>query len=177
MKIMKLTTMLLLATMAGVSCTSNAKNNQTPHQTIQQTPHPPKGGDITIGGSSEGGGSENCLPLQGDGGSDIDICDNPDVRPQYDAKDQMSFLLDFLNKNLHYPEEASKKGIDGTVNVQMVVEKDGTPTNFKFIRQVDPLLDAEAMRVAKLLPKFRPAKKDGKPVRCYFIFSVPFRCK
>ena len=172
---MRLTTMLLLAAMAGASCTSNAKNDQvTNTQTV---------GDITIESSSEGGSStytqENCLPLQEDGGtvSQDSICDNPDLRPQYDAKDQMMFLLDFLNKNLHYPEEAVEKQLSGTVNVQMVVEKDGTPTNFKFIRQVDPILDNEAMRVAKLLPKFKPAKKDGKPVRCHFIFSVPFRCK
>ena len=172
---MRLTTMLLLAAMAGASCTSNAKNDQVTNTQAE--------GDFTIEGSSEGGSStytqENCLPLQEDGGtvSQDSICDNPDVRPQYDAKDQMSFLLDFLNKNMHYPEEASKKGIDGTVNVQMVVEKDGTPTNFEIIREAHPLLDAEALRVAKLLPKFKPAMKDGKPVRCLFIFSVPFRCK
>lgn len=156
---MRLTTLLLLAAMAGASCTSNAKNHQ-------------------VNNNHEGGSSATVAaeaPTQV--APEDSICDNPDVRPQYDAKDQMSFLLDFLNKNMHYPEEASKKGIDGTVNVQMVVEKDGTPTNFEFIRQVDPLLDAEAMRVAKLLPKFKPAKKDGKPVRCHFIFSVPFRCK
>ena len=156
---MRLTTMLLLAAMAGASCTSNAKNNQV--------------NNIHEGDSSATVAVE--APAQV--APEDSVCDNPDVRPQYDAKDQMSFLLDFLNKNMHYPEEASKKGIDGTVNVQMVVEKDGTPTNFEFIRQVDPFLDAEAMRVAKLLPKFKPAMKDGKPVRCHFIFSVPFRCK
>lgn len=47
----------------------------------------------------------------------------------------------------------------------------------RIIREAHPLLDAEALRVAKLLPKFKPAMKDGKPVRCLFIFSVPFRCK
>ena len=158
MKIMRLTTMLLLAAMAGASCTSNAKNNEENN-------------------NQENGSVQEVAVATADVASEDSICNNPDVRPQYDAKDQMSFLLNFLNKNQHYPEEASKNGIDGTVNVQMVVEKDGTPTNFDFIRQVDPLLDAEAMRVAKLLPKFKPGMKDGKPVRCLFIFSVPFRCK
>ena len=158
MKIMRLTTMLLLAAMAGASCTSNAKNNEENN-------------------NQENGSVQEVAVATAYVASEDSICNNPDVRPQYDAKDQMSFLLNFLNKNLHYPEEASKNGIDGTVNVQMVVEKDGTHTNFDFIRQVDPLLDAEAMRVAKLLPKFKPGMKDGKPVRCLFIFSVPFRCK
>lgn len=158
MKIMRLTTMLLLAAMAGASCTSNAKNNEENN-------------------NQENGSVQEVAVATAYVASEDSICNNPDVRPQYDAKDQMSFLLNFLNKNLHYPEEASKNGIDVTVNVQMVVEKDGTPTNFDFIRQVDPLLDAEAMRVAKLLPKFKPGMKDGKPVRCLFIFSVPFRCK
>ena len=159
MKIMRLTTMFLLAAMVGASCTSNANNNQV--------------NNIHEGDSSATVAAE--APTQV--APEDSICDNPDVRPQYDAKDQMSFLLNFLNKNLHYPEEASKNGIDGTVNVQMVVEKDGTPTNFEIIREAHPLLDAEALRVAKLLPKFKPGMKDGKPVRCHFIFSVPFRCK
>lgn len=103
------------------------------------------------------------------------IYDNPDVRPKYNAKDPMTFLLDFLRKNLRYPEEAVKKELQGTVIVQMVVEKDGTPTHFEVIREVDPLLDNEALRVAKQLPKFVPAQKDGKPVRCIFNFSVPYR--
>lgn len=103
------------------------------------------------------------------------ICSNPDVRPQYDAEDASTFLVDFLNKNLHYPEEAVAKKVQGTVIVQMVVEKDGTPTHFEVIRKVDPLLDKETLRVAKLLPKFKPAQKDGKPVRCIFNFSVPYR--
>ena len=158
MKIMRLTTMLLLAAMAGASCTSNAKNNEENN-------------------NQENGSVQEVAVATAYVAPEDRICNNPDIRPQYDAKDQKSFLLNFLNKNLHYPEEASKNGIDGTVNVQMVVEKDGTPTNFDFIRQVDPLLDAEAMRVAKLLPKFKPGMKDGKPLRCLFIFSVPFRCK
>lgn len=108
---------------------------------------------------------------------DDSICDNPDVRPKYDAEDAMMFLLDFLKKNIHYPEGAVKQELQGTVIVQFVVERDGTPTHFKVIREVDPLLDNEALRVAKLLPKFIPAQKDGKPVRCIFNFSVPYRLK
>lgn len=159
MKIMRLTTMLLLAAMAGASCTSNAKNNE-----VTNTQKCDSSAAVVVETPTQVAPEDS-------------ICEEPDVRPQYDAKDQMSFLLNFYNKNLRYPEEASKNGLDGTVNVQMVVEKDGTPTNFEIIREAHPLLDAEALRVAKLLPKFKPGMKDGKPVRCLFIFSVPFRCK
>lgn len=109
--------------------------------------------------------------------SEDSICENPDVRAKYDAKDEISFLLKFMNRNIRFPEEAEKKNVDGTVVVQMVVEKDGKPTHFKVIREVDPILDKEALRVAKLLPRFKPAIKDSKPVRSLFNFSVPFRLK
>jgi TonB family protein len=110
-----------------------------------------------------------------EGSAEDDICSNPDVRPKYNAENAIDFLVDFLRKNLHYPEEAVKKGLQGTVIVQMVVERDGTPTNFKVVKEVHPLLDNEALRVAKLLPKFIPAKKDEKPVRCIFNISIPYR--
>ena len=153
-----MTTLLIAAAMAGASCTGNAQNNN--------------GGNATVNDSTVVVPKDSVPQNVEDS-----ICDNPDVRPQYDAKDSMTFLLDFLSKNLHHPEEAVKKEIQGTVIVQMVVEKDGTPTHFEVIREVDPLLDNEALRVAKLLPKFVPAQKDGKPVRCIFNFSVPYRLK
>lgn len=146
-----------MAAMTGASCTGNAQNNNSENASEN---------DTTVVAM------EQDAPLTAPEDS---ICDNPDERPRYDAKDSMAFLLDFLNKNLHYPDEAVKKGLQGTVIVQMVVERDGTPTHFKVIREVDPLLDNEALRVAKLLPKFVPAQKDGKPVRCIFNFSVPYR--
>lgn len=152
-----MTTLLIMAAMAGASCTGNAQNKN--------------------GGNATENDTTTVMPTEATPqvAPEDSICDNPDVRPRYDAKDSMAFLLDFLNKNLHFPEEAVKKGLQGTVIVQMVVEKDGTPTHFEVIREVDPLLDNEALRVAKLLPKFVPAQKDGKPVRCIFNFSVPYR--
>jgi len=154
---MKLTTMLLLAAMAGASCTSNAKNNE-----VTNTQECDSSATVAVEAPAQVAPEDS-------------ICNNPDVRPQYDAEDAGTFLVDFLNKNLHYPEEAVAKKVQGTVIVQMVVEKDGTPTHFEVIRKVDSLLDEETLRVAKLLPKFKSAQKDGKPVRCIFNFSVPYR--
>lgn len=148
-----MTSLLMMAAMAGASCTGNTQNSDNDTTVVAMEQDAPQ-----------------TAP-------EDSICNNPDVRPRYDAKDSMAFLLDFLNKNLHFPEEAVKKELQGTVIVQMVVEKDGTPTHFEVIREVDPLLDNEALRVAKLLPKFVPAQKDGKPVRCLFNFSVPYKLK
>ena len=149
--------LLLLTAIGGVSCIGNAKNSN---------------GENTNKSDTTEVATETVSPQITPEDS---ICDNPDTRPRYNAKESVSFLIDFLNKNLVYPEEAAEKGLQGAVIVQMVVEKDGTPTNFKVVREVDPLLDEEALRVAKLLPKFIPAQKDGKPVRCIFNFSVPYR--
>ena len=151
-----MTSLLMVAAMAGASCTGNAQTNNGVNASVNDT--------IVIE-------PKDSVPQVAPEDS---ICNNPDVRPKYDTKGSESFLLNFLNKNIHYPEEAVKKGLQGTVIVQMVVEKDGTPTHFEVIREVDPLLDNEALRVAKLLPKFVPAQKDGKPVRCIFNFSVPY---
>ena len=151
-----MTSLLMVVAMAGASCTGNAPNKNGGNASVNDT-------TIVV--------PKDSVPQN----AEDSICNNPDVRPKYDTKGSVTFLLDFLNKNLHYPEEAVKKELQGTVIVQMVVEKDGTPTHFEVIREVDPLLDNEALRVAKLLPKFVPAQKDGKPVRCIFNFSVPYR--
>lgn len=84
-------------------------------------------------------------------------------------------MMEFLSKNTQYPEEAAKKGIQGTVFVQFVVEKDGSIKDVKVIRGKHPLLDAEAVRVAKLMPKWTPGKQDGKAVRVEFTMPVKFK--
>lgn len=84
-------------------------------------------------------------------------------------------LQAFLIKNLVYPQEAWKKGIEGKVLVQFVVAKDGSIDNVNIIQKVHPLLDAEAVRVVKLMPKWMPGKKNGKAVRVRFTLPVTFR--
>ena len=77
----------------------------------------------------------------------------------------MAECMKFLGKNIKYPAEAIEKGIQGRVIVQMVIEKDGTLTNAKIARGVDPLLDQEALRVVNLSPKWIPGKQRGEAVR------------
>lgn len=87
----------------------------------------------------------------------------------------MKELLKFLQDNLKYPESAMKKNVQGRVIVQFVVEKDGTPTEFNVVRSVDPDLDAEALRVLKTMPKWKPGMQRGEVVRVKYTVPVTFR--
>ena len=87
----------------------------------------------------------------------------------------MGECMKFLGKNIKYPEEAIEKGIQGRVIVQMVIEKDGTITNTKVVKGVDPLLDAEALRVVNQSPKWIPGKQRGQAVRVKYTLPVMFR--
>lgn len=87
----------------------------------------------------------------------------------------MEGLNKYLAKNIRYPEVAQEAGIQGRVVVQFVVEKDGSATDIKVVRSVDPALDKEAERVVKSMPKWKPGKQRGKPVRSKFTLPVHFR--
>ena len=84
-------------------------------------------------------------------------------------------FMSFLSKNIKYPASAMAKNVQGRVIVQFVVEKDGTPTEFKVIRSVDPDLDAEALRVMKEMPKWKPGMQRGQVVRVKYTLPVTFR--
>ena len=87
----------------------------------------------------------------------------------------MAECMKFLGKNIKYPAEAIEKGIQGRVIVQMIIEKDGTLTNAKIARGVDPLLDQEALRVVNLSPKWIPGKQRGEAVRVKYTLPVMFK--
>lgn len=84
-------------------------------------------------------------------------------------------MMKFLSDNIQYPVEAQKKGIQGRVVCNFVVEKDGSLSNFKVVRSVDPLLDAEAIRVLSAMPKWTPGTQRGKAVRVRYTVPVFFR--
>lgn len=87
----------------------------------------------------------------------------------------MKEMLKFLQENVKYPENAMKNNVQGRVIVQFVVEKDGTLTEFKVARSVDPDLDAEALRVLQIMPKWKPGMQRGKIVRVKFTVPVSFK--
>ena len=87
----------------------------------------------------------------------------------------MQECMKWLGKNINYPSEAKEKGTQGRVIIQFVVEKDGSITEAKVARGVDPLLDAEALRVINSSPKWKPGKQGGQPVRVKYTIPVAFR--
>ena len=84
-------------------------------------------------------------------------------------------LMKWIEQNKVYPQKALKKGIEGRVIVQFVVKKDGTVTNGKIVRGVDPLLDKEALRLVSIMPKWTPGKFDGKDIRSYYCLPITFK--
>ena len=83
-------------------------------------------------------------------------------------------LVEYLSKKLIYPKEAVAKKIQGRVICKFMVNEDGSITNIEVIRSVDPLLDAEAIRVIKTLPKFVPGTQHKKPLGVYFTLPITF---
>lgn len=86
----------------------------------------------------------------------------------------MSAFNEFLAKNMVYPRQASRMGVEGKVFVQFVVERDGSITNVQAIKGIGAGCDEEAVRVVKLAPKWKPGKQRGKPVRQKMILPINF---
>lgn len=84
-------------------------------------------------------------------------------------------MMKFLSENIEYPKIAHENGIQGRVILSMVVEKDGSVSEVKAVRGVDPSLDAEAIRVIESMPKWTPGKQKGKEVRVGYTLPVVFR--
>lgn len=89
----------------------------------------------------------------------------------------MQELMTFLQENIKYPQSAQERKVEGRVIVQFVVEKDGTPAEFKVVRSIDPALDEEALRVLKAMPKWKPGMQKGQPVRVKYTIPVSFKLK
>ena len=96
-----------------------------------------------------------------------------EVMPQYPGG-QIA-MMKYIMENMKYPEQAMKEGIQGRVTVRFIVEKDGSISDVKPVLSVHPLLNKEAVRVVKSMPKWSPGKHNGKPVRVRFNLPVMFK--
>lgn len=101
------------------------------------------------------------------------VFDVVEVMPQFPGG-QIA-MLKYIMENMKYPEQAMKEGIQGRVAVRFIVEKDGSISDVKPILSVHPLLNKEAVRVVKSMPKWTPGKHNGKPVRVRFNLPVMFK--
>lgn len=101
------------------------------------------------------------------------VFDVVEVMPQFPGG-QIA-MLKYIMENMKYPEQAMKEGIQGRVAVRFIVEKDGSISDVKPVLSVHPLLNKEAVRVVKSMPKWSPGKHNGKPVRVRFNLPVMFK--
>ena len=86
-----------------------------------------------------------------------------------------SALMQYLANNIKYPVVAQENGVQGRVVVSFVVEKDGSISDVKVVRSVDPSLDREAQRVVRSMPRWIPGKQNGSAVRVKYNVPVSFR--
>lgn len=86
-----------------------------------------------------------------------------------------SELMKWLTKNLRYPTQALKQKQQGEVMVQFIINRDGTLTDFKVTKSAGTALDNEALRVMRMMPKWKPGEDHGRKCRTLFIIPVVFR--
>ena len=99
-----------------------------------------------------------------------------ETRPSFNGGDANEFSK-WGNSRLEYPEIAKENGVQGRVTLQFTVEKDGSVTNVKVVRGVDPSLDKEAVKVVSSSPKWTPGKQRDRAVRVTYTFPVIFQLR
>ena len=97
------------------------------------------------------------------------------AEPQPEFPGGQLALMEWIKQNMVYPQEAKAKGIEGRVIVKFTVEEDGTITNGKILRGVDPLLDNEALRLVSIMPKWSPGRFAGKDIRAIYNLPLSFK--
>jgi len=93
--------------------------------------------------------------------------------PEYPGGEKA--LLEYISRNVHYPFEAMKSGIQGKVLVRFVVQKNGETSRAEIVKSVSPELDNEAVRVVKTLAKWKPGMQDGEPVSVWYTLPISFK--
>jgi len=122
----------------------------------------------TIASSS----SKNGVPGDSAQAGSTDIFYSVEVMPQFPGG--LAALQRYISENVRYPADALKRGISGTVKIYFYIRKDGFVDNVKIIKSVDPLLDAEAARVIRLMPRWTPGYHHGRPVIVMFKIPIVF---
>ena len=100
------------------------------------------------------------------------VYDITETLPQFPGG--QGVMMKYLAANIKYPASAVKAKKQGRVIVSFVIQKDGSVTNARIVRSVDPELDAEALRIVKAMPNWTPGTQDGKPVNVRYTIPVVF---
>ena len=108
-----------------------------------------------------------------------DLVENPGPHKIFKYVEQMPVfngdVNQWLGRHTQYPDAARENGIAGRVIVQFVVNEDGSVSNAEAVKKASPALDAEAIRVVSAMPKWKPGKQNGIPVKVYFTLPVTFQ--
>lgn len=113
------------------------------------------------------------LVAQSNGNVDDKPLYSVEQMPQYPGGDEA--LLKFIKDNLHYPQAAAEKGIEGRVTIRFVINREGAVTDVTVIRGLDSACDNEAMRVVKMMPTWIPGKQNGKNISVYYTLPVVYK--
>ena len=163
-------------------------------QTTQETPPPPPPPavqEVEVLNVVEDDVEVEEIQIQTEDDKDVEVVIAPPVEaPVEEEEEEVIFvvvetmpefpggqqaMMKFIAENIQYPAKAMEKGIQGRTICQCVVEKDGKPSNVQVVRSSgDPSLDKEALRVINGMPKWKPGKQRGKPVRVQFNLPVLF---
>jgi protein TonB len=102
-------------------------------------------------------------------------------KPQYGVEVMPVFpggdegLMAFIRKNLHYPSSEAFRNIEGRTTIRFVISKTGKLTDITVVRSLSPGCDAEAVRVVRMMPDWKPGTQKGVPVDVYYTLPVVFR--
>lgn len=157
---MKRISVLLLVCIAALSLTgfAQAKKRKTP---IKEAP--PKQEDILV---------ESPAPVMQVPHPKDEVFTYVEQPPSFPGgKDKM---YAFLQKHKKYPQKEPDSGIEGRVFVAFIVKSNGSIENIEIKRSLSPSHDAEAIRVIKMMPKWIPAKQNGRDVNCWYTLPVDF---
>ncbi len=97
------------------------------------------------------------------------------VEDQPEPKGGMGAFYEYLGKNIRYPEQARRMGVEGRVFVEFVVDKDGALTNVKVVKGIGAGCDEEAVRIVKSAPNWTPGRQRGRPVKVKMTVPVFFK--
>ena len=112
------------------------------------------------------------------------LAERKDTINVYDCVEQMPSFLggtqklkEFIEENLRYPKELEESCVQGRVIVRFIVERNGKLSNVKVVKSVHPVLDKEALRIVKLMPRWIPGRQNGITVRVKCYIPIIFRLK
>jgi len=97
------------------------------------------------------------------------------VEQQPEPTGGMEAMAKFIQKNIRYPASARRMGVEGTVFVSFVIDKEGKISQVQTIKGISPDCDKEAMRIIQMMPPWKPGKQNGKPVSVRFVYPLKFK--